>query len=157
MPDPVYCPEESVTRAQMAVFLLKSIYGYTYMPPAIGSSTGFADVHLDQWAAPWIKQLALEGITNGCGSGNYCPNVNVTRSQMAVFLLKARYGSSYSPDNVGTNTFYDVPADHWAFAFIQQLVMDGITSGCGGNNYCPEVEVTRAQMAIFLLKTFNLH
>ncbi|KXK11833.1 MAG: hypothetical protein UZ14_CFX002002617, partial [Chloroflexi bacterium OLB14] len=26
------------------------------------------------WAEDWIEQLAIEGITSGCGNGNYCPN-----------------------------------------------------------------------------------
>ena len=69
----------------------------SYTPPAVGSSTGFIDVETYYWAAAWIKQLAAEGITGGCGSGNYCPEAAVTRAQMAVFLLKAKHGSSYAP------------------------------------------------------------
>jgi hypothetical protein len=38
--------------------------------------------------ADWIEQLAAEGITGGCGGGNYCPNGASTRGQMAVFLTK---------------------------------------------------------------------
>jgi hypothetical protein len=73
----------------MAVFLLRSKYGSSYTPPAIGpTGTGFGDVPDDHWAAPWIKQLAAEGITSGCGGGNYCPATQVTRAQMAVFLVK---------------------------------------------------------------------
>jgi hypothetical protein len=72
----------------MAIFLLKAKYGASYSPPAVGSSTGFGDVPTDHWAAKWIKQLAAEGITGGCGSGNYCPDTAVTRAQMAVFLVK---------------------------------------------------------------------
>jgi Tol biopolymer transport system component len=153
----IYCPDNSVTRAQMAIFLLKGIHGSSYAPPAVGGSTGFGDVATDYWAAAWIKQLAAEGITGGCGGGNYCPDNTVTRAQMAVFLLKAKNGSSYSPPAVGGSTgFGDVATDYWAAAFIKQLVADGITSGCGGGNYCPENPVTRAQMAVFLVKAFNL-
>jgi hypothetical protein len=72
----------------MAVFLLRSKYGAAYTPPAVGSSTGFGDVATDYWSAAWIKQLVTEGITAGCGSGNYCPEAPVTRAQMAVFLVK---------------------------------------------------------------------
>jgi hypothetical protein len=76
---------------------------------------------------------------------------------MAVFLLKAKHGGSYTPPDVGTGTgFTDVPADYWAAAFIKQLVAEGITVGCGGGNYCPEAPVTRAQMAVFLVRTFDL-
>ena len=153
----MYCPEATVTRAQMAVFLERGIHGSSYTPPAVGSSTGFGDVPLDYWAAAWIKQLAADGITSGCGGGNYCPEEAVNRAQMAVFLLRAKYGASYNPPAVGTGTgFGDVPANHWAAAWIKQLVNEGITAGCGNANYCPEVLVTRAQMAVFLVRTFSL-
>jgi hypothetical protein len=152
-----YCPESPVTRDQMAVFLLRGIHGSSYNPPAVGGSTGFGDVPITHWAAAWIKQLAAEGITGGCGSGNYCPAGAVTRDQMAVFLLKAKYGPSYSPPSVGGSTgFSDVPATHWAAAWIKQLAAEGITGGCGAGTYCPGSPVTRAQMAVFLVRTFNL-
>ena len=150
-----YCPENMVTRAQMAVFLLKGVHGSGYTPPAVGSSTGFADVPVTYWAAAWIKQLAVEGITGGCGGGNYCPEGNVTRAQMAVFLLKAKHGTAYVPP-AATGLFADVPIGYWARNWIEQLAVEGITAGCGGGNYCPESNVTRAQMAVFLVKTFNL-
>ena len=72
----------------MAVFLLRSEHGASYSPPAVGVSTGFNDVSPAYWAAAWIKQLVTEGITAGCGNGNYCPESPVTRSQMAVFLVR---------------------------------------------------------------------
>jgi hypothetical protein len=152
-----YCPDAIVSRAQMAVFLLRSLHGSTYTPPALGDGAGFGDVPDDHWAAAWIKQLVTEGITSGCGSGNYCPEQTLTRAQIAVFLLRAKYGSGYAPPVVGAETgIGDVPVDHWAAAWIKQLVAEGITAGCGGGDYCPEAPVTRAQMAVFLVRTFNL-
>jgi uncharacterized delta-60 repeat protein len=152
-----YCPEQTVTRAQMAVFLLRGRHGSSYTPPAVGSATGFGDVPPDYWAAGFIKQLAVEGITSGCGGGNYCPEAPVTRAQMAVFLLRSKYGASYTPPAVGSGTgFGDVPPSYWAAAFVKQLVTEGITAGCGAGNYCPESPVTRAQMAVFLVRTFSL-
>ncbi len=44
------------------------------------------------WAADWIEQLAAEEISygaHGCSSGNYCPENNVTRAEMAGMLLRA--------------------------------------------------------------------
>ena len=49
----------------------------------------FTDVPVGSFAADWIEQLAIEGITSGCGGGNYCPDSDVTRDQMAVFLVRA--------------------------------------------------------------------
>jgi len=153
----IYCPEATVTRAQMAVFLLRGIHGSSYNPPAVGASTGFGDVQPTYWAGAWIKQLVIEGITAGCGNGNYCPESPVTRAQMAVFLLRGSHGSSYNPPAVGAGTgFGDVQPTYWAGAWIKQLVTEGITAGCGNGNYCPESPVTRAQMAVFLVRTFNL-
>ena len=154
-PSLLYCPESGVTRAQMAIFLLKGIHGSGYVPPAVDAGTGFTDVPVDYWAAAWIKQLAIEGITSGCGDGNYCPETTVTRAQMSIFLLKAKYSSAYTPPNP-IGVFTDVPVGYWADKWIEQLAVEGITSGCGAGTYCPDNSVTRAQMAVFLVKTFNL-
>ncbi|RPJ60732.1 MAG: S-layer homology domain-containing protein [Acidobacteria bacterium] len=147
-----YCPDQPVTRAQMAIFLEKAIRGSDFSPsPAIGV---FGDVPPTHWAGGWIERLAADGITAGCGDGNFCPDLAVTRSQMAVFLLKATHGSSYAPPGQ-TGVFSDVPIGHWAGAWIEQLANEGITVGCGSGTFCPDAPVTRGQMAVFLTKTFG--
>ena len=149
----IYCPDNTVTRAEMAIFLLRGMHRSSYTPPAVGEDTGFEDVPVTHWAAAWIKQLAAEGITGGCGLGIYCPENRVTRAEMAIFLLRAEHGSSYAPPDVGDDTgFGDVPITHWAAAWIKQLAAEGITGGCGTGNYCPDNRVTRAEMAVFLMR-----
>jgi len=150
----IYCPDAEVTRAQMAVFLLRGIHGSTYSPPA-ATGTVFGDVPPTYWAAGWIEQLAHEGITTGCGVESYCPDSMVTRAQMAVFLLRSEHGSSYLPASA-TGIFSDVPVSYWAADWIEQLSRETITSGCGVGIYCPDSPVTRAQMAVFLVRTFKL-
>ncbi|MGH9380102.1 MAG: proprotein convertase P-domain-containing protein [Thermoanaerobaculia bacterium] len=81
-----YCADDSVTRAQAAVFLLKTLEGSQYVPPAC--SGVFADVPCPSLFANWVEDLAGRGITAGCGGGNYCPAGPVTRDQIAVFLTK---------------------------------------------------------------------
>ena len=149
-----YCPDSSVTRAQMAVFLERGMKGSNYRPPAATGGV-FLDIAAGDFAASFIEQLAADGITAGCGNNNYCPDATVTRDQMAVFLLRAKYGSSHSPP-AATGVFADVPANHWAASWIEQLAAEGITAGCGGGNYCPGTEVTRDQMAVFLVRVFAL-
>jgi hypothetical protein len=152
-----YCPNTAVTRDQMAVFLLKGMHGPGFTPPAVGASTGFSDVPVSYWAAAWIKELAAQQITGGCAIGQYCPTSPVTRDQMAVFLLKAKYGFNYTPPAVGSSTgFNDVPVNHWAAAWIKQLAAESITGGCGTGLYCPGNPVNRAEMAVFLVRTFSL-
>ena len=149
-----YCPGDQVSRAQMAVFLERGINGSDFVPPAATGQV-FNDVGAGDFAASFIEQLAADGITAGCGNGNYCPDAEVTRDQMAVFLLRAKYGSGYSPPSP-SGVFGDVPANYWAAAWIEQLAAEGITAGCGGGDYCPAEPVTRDQMAVFLVRTFGL-
>jgi hypothetical protein len=152
-----YCPSALITRDQMAVFLLRAKHGSNYVPPeAIGV---FEDVDPNYWAADWIEQLAAEGITTGCSLTPllYCPTMAVTRDQMSVFLLRAKYGSSYVPPEA-TGVFQDVPLDYWAAAWIEQLAAEGVTGGCNTSplQYCPSNPVSRDQMAVFLMRNFNL-
>jgi hypothetical protein len=70
----------------MAVFLLKTKYGSTYVPPPCNGD--FDDVPCPSTFADWIEQLAEEQITGGCGGNNYCPLNPNTRGQMAVFITK---------------------------------------------------------------------
>jgi cysteine-rich repeat protein len=152
-----YCPTNPVTRAQMAVFLLKAKNGSGYLPPAC-TGTVFTDVPCTGGPFdPWIEDLAGRGITGGCGGGNYCPTASVSRAQMSVFLLKTDQGAGYAPPPCTGTVFLDVPCQGGAFdPWIEDIAARGITGGCGGNNYCPDNAVTRAQMAVFLTKTFNL-
>jgi hypothetical protein len=128
--------------------------GSDYVPPP-ATGTVFGDVGAGDFAANFIEQLAADGITSGCGGGNFCPDAVVTRDQMAVFLLRAKYGAGYSPP-AASGTFDDVAPGRFAAAWIEQLAVEGITSGCGNNNYCPGANVTRDQMAVFLVRTFGL-
>jgi hypothetical protein len=148
-----YCPGSPVTRAQMAVFLLKAEHGAAYVPPACAGI--FGDVPCPSQYANWIERLSAEGITAGCGGGNYCPDNPVTRAQMAVFLLKAEHGSAYAPPACA-GIFGDVACPSLYANWIERLSAEGITAGCGGGNYCPGNPTARGPMATFLVKTFNL-
>jgi cysteine-rich repeat protein len=150
-----YCPANSVTRAQMAVFLMKSEHGSAYVPPACSGI--FPDVTCPSAFADYIEQLFNEGITSGCGGGNYCPDNPVTRRQMAVFLLKTKEGSSYMPPPA-TGIFGDVPSTDTFAPWIEELYHRNVTGGCQTAPllYCPDNPNTRGQMAVFLVKTFGL-
>ncbi|MEX0879455.1 MAG: S-layer homology domain-containing protein [Thermoanaerobaculia bacterium] len=149
----LYGVNDNTLRQQMAVFLLKAKHGLCYSPP--GCTGVFGDVPCPSTFADWIEALAAEGITGGCGGGNYCPQNPVRRDQMAVFLLKAEHGSAYAPPSC-TGVFADVPCPGVFADWIEQLAAELITGGCGGGNYCPLNPNTRGQMAVFIVKTFGL-
>ena len=150
-----FCPSAPVKRSQMAVFLLKAEHGVAYAPPPAAGNV-FSDVPASAFAAAWIERLKAEGITTGCGNGQYCPNASVKRSQMAVFLLKTDLGASYAPRPATGTVFTDVGKTSFAAAWIEDLHARGITSGCGNGKYCPKGVASRGQMAAFLVATFSL-
>jgi hypothetical protein len=155
----LYCRDAAVTRAQMAVFLLKGKYGAAYVPPAC-TGLVFTDVPCSGGIFdPWIEDLAAREITGGCGGGAYCPGAAVTRAQMAPFLLKTDLGSAYAPPACTGTVFDDVPCSGGIFdPWIEDLASRGITGGCSAAPplYCPDNPNTRGQMAVFLMITFEL-
>jgi hypothetical protein len=153
-PNGTYGPDNSVTRAEMAVFLKKGIHGSSYTPPALNGSHPFNDL-AGHWAEAWMEELYDEGMTSGYPDGTYRPENQVTRAEMAVFLLKAKQGSSYIAPAPAGGSFSDV-AGHWAEAWIEQLKEEGITSGYPDGTFRPENPVTRAEMAVFLVRAFDL-
>ena len=149
-----YCPGDNVTRAQMAIFIIRSVMGgdnFSY-----STTPYFTDVPSAAFGFAWIQKMYELGITTGCGSNNYCPNDNVTRDQMAVFIIRARYGAKAAFTSPPAPVFSDVPSSEPYFPWIQRLAMDGITAGCGNGQYCPAAPVIRADMAIFIIRgAFN--
>ena len=158
----IYCPESAVTRAALAVFLLRAEHGPAYEPPP--ATHTFADMPVagKEWMEPWVDQFYAEGLTTGCGTGPliYCPESPVLRGAMAVFLLRAIHGSGYTPP-AASGVFADVPVagKEWMEPWIIQFYNEGITTGCGTAPliYCPENSVTRAAMAVFIDRAYSLY
>ncbi|MEP6994949.1 MAG: right-handed parallel beta-helix repeat-containing protein [Acidobacteriota bacterium] len=113
----------------------------------------FLDVPPSNTYHDFVNTVARNEITVGCGNGNYCGGTDIKRSQMAVFLLKSKFGSTHIPPPATGTVFGDVGAGDFAAAWIEELAALGISTGCGGGNYCPDAPVRRDEMAVFLLKT----
>jgi hypothetical protein len=95
-------------------------------------------------AGIFLALLGFGPATTGFAQGT-------TRGEMTVALAQAL--SIQPPACVpGSEMFNDVPADSPFCPFIEELARRGITGGCGGGNYCPSAFVSRAQMAVFLVK-----
>jgi glucose/arabinose dehydrogenase len=116
-------------------------------------TTKFLDVPYGYWARRHIDAVANAGVSSGCGSRLFCPETPISRAQMAVFLLRAKEGASYVPPAPTGTIFTDVPMSAFAAAWIEQLAARGISAGCGAGAYCPGAAATRAQTAVFLLRT----
>lgn len=141
----LFCPEDSVTRGQMAAFLVRAL-----SLPAAPSADWFEDDDGSVFEEN-IDRLAAAGITKGCNppaNTMFCPDQPVTRAQMATFLVRAlelTRGSNidwFSDDDDSVHT-----------ANINLLRAAGITFGCNPpteDHFCPDAEVTRQEMAAFL-------
>ncbi|MFY9549541.1 MAG: carboxypeptidase regulatory-like domain-containing protein [Thermoanaerobaculia bacterium] len=148
-----FCPSGVVTRADMAGYLWRAINGPLVSPPVYQNI--FADVSFNDYNAFYIQGIFNLGITAGCGGGNYCPNAPNTRAQMAVFIWKGQHGQAPPPACSGI--FADVPCPGgFAVDYIEGLFNEGVTAGCGGGNFCPNANITNGQMAVFLVKGFNI-
>jgi hypothetical protein len=140
-----YCPDDPVTRAQMAAFLARALE----LPPA--GTSPFSDDDGSTFEAD-ITRIAAAGITRGCNppaNDQYCPGRIVTRAQMAAFLVRALDLPSGTPgtftDDNGTTFELDIEA----------LAASGITRGCNpptNDRYCPGRAVSRGEMAAFLYR-----
>lgn len=142
----LYCPGRGVTRAEMAVFLLRAL-GET-IPPA-GSGIVFPDVAAGSWYAGAVERLAALGVTAGYADGTFGPGRVVTRGEMAVFLTRALPTLTPVP---AAGIFADVAPSAWYASAAEGLAAAGVTAGCRAAplSYCPADPVLRDQMATFL-------
>ncbi len=139
-----FCPDQSVTRGQMAAFLVRAL------SLTASGSHQFTDDDNSVFEDD-IEKLAEAGITLGCNpptNTHFCPDSAVTRGQMAAFLVRALSLT----DDGGGNNFSDDNGSVFE-ADIAKLAAAGITLGCNpptNSHYCPDDAVTRGQMAAFL-------
>jgi hypothetical protein len=144
-----FCPDDNVTRAQMAVFLMRAAMGPLWVPPpAIGL---FPDVPASDPFAPWIEAVVQRGAVGSCSNLGmlYCPAGAATRAEMAGFVLRAEHTGAYVPPPASW-FFVDVPPGDDQ-PWIDQFYREKFTGGCSAMplSYCPMPNVTRGQMAAF--------
>lgn len=148
-----FCPNDPVTREQMAAFIMRALGEFNPPTPV---TQRFTDVPPTNQFYNFVDRMAALNITLGCGGSNYCPASPVLREQMAAFLVRA-VGES-NPPNPASQRFNDVPSSNQFYNFIDRMAVLNITQGCSfaPPMYCPGSSVTRGQMAAFLVRAFNL-
>ena len=146
-----FCPDEAVTREQMAASSSGRLATLTRQYPRCSASSmcpqRISSMHsLTSWQLDRSHWDARRGL--------YCPANPVTREQMAAFMIRAL--GEFNPPTPGSQRFLDVPPSNTFYNFIDRMAVLQITLGCGGGNYCPADQVTRGQMAAFLVRAFDL-
>ena len=138
-----YCPDDTVTRAQIATFLTRALN-----LPATGND--YFDDDNDSTHQDNINRLAQTKITLGCAPDSYCPDDTVTRAQIATFLTRALNLPATG------NDYFDDDNDSTHQDNINRLAQTKITLGCAPDSYCPDDTVPRAQIATFLYRARDL-
>lgn len=141
----MYCPDDPVTRAQMASFLARALDLPDTSVDYFGDDEG--SPHEDN-----INRIAEAGVTLGVEEGVFEPNGWVPRDQMASFLARALQLQSSGIDHFDDDDG-NVHEDN-----INIIAEAGISLGCDdeGLEYCPDNQVSRAQMASFLGRALEL-
>ncbi len=154
-----YRPEETVNRAQMAVYISRALVGGDANVPPGPAIPSFPDVPAGYWAYRYIEYAKTASIVHGYRDG-YHPEETVNRAQMAVYVARAIVNptgdaglAGYTPPS--TPTFPDVPTDFWAYKYIEYCKAQGVVGGYG-DGYRPGEPVTRAQMAVYVARAFQL-
>ncbi|MET0697652.1 MAG: hypothetical protein ABWZ58_09505, partial [Acidimicrobiia bacterium] len=141
-----YCPENLVTRGQMAVFLTRALD-----PPQ--TSTDFFVDDEGAFYEDAANRMAAVGITTGCAPNRYCGEQQIPRGQMAAMLSRG-----LDLPAADTDSFVDDEASEFEGA-INRVAAAGITFGCNppnNNRFCPIDSVTRGQMAGFIRRSMDL-
>jgi hypothetical protein len=132
-----FCPTADVSRGQMAAFLRRALD----LPAT--TTDFFTDDNGNTFETD-INRLAASGITKGCTATTFCPKANVTRGQMAAFLVRALNLPTTTTDFFTDDNGSTFESD------INRLAASGITKGCTATTFCPKDNVSRGQMAAFL-------
>ncbi|MEM9200634.1 MAG: S-layer homology domain-containing protein [Actinomycetota bacterium] len=146
-----YCPEESVTREQMASFMARFWRLFGSCPV---SGPTFEDLPSWSFAYAEASCVAAIGVTSGTTPTTYDPNGKVTREQMAAFLSRLWRALGLTCPT-GEMPFNDVSATSFARNDIVCIAELGITTGTTPTTYAPSDSVSRAQMAAFLDRLFR--
>ncbi len=141
----------AITVVAMLVALLVPAVAATALPPGGTFNDDDGNIHEGN-----IEAIAAAGITSGCNppvSDRYCPTRNVTRGEMAAFLVRA-LGLT---DTGGKDWFKDDNGSPFE-GDINRIAAAGISKGCNppaNDRFCPTSTVTRGQMAAFLVRAYG--
>jgi hypothetical protein len=182
-----YCPAAKTPRSQMAIFVARALAGGGANVPVSGNVGGqpyncvsggtslFTDVQPMDNFCKSVHYIYGQNVTSGCGTGLYCPDDNVTRAEMAMFIARALFvangggpvpetygpdpvtGLSYSCDAAAPDLhFDDVTTSDIYCKHAHYLWARAIVSGCSADEYCPTPDIRRDEMAKFIANAFGL-
>jgi hypothetical protein len=154
----IYCPDQTMNRAESAVFVERGIHGSDVVPLDPPASL-FDDLESGNWALKWANGLYEDGFTAGCGTAPliYCPWQGHTRVEGAVFYLRMLHGNDYvPPDPIGV--FSDLPIDHWGTKWAEAAFTAGLIPACKESplQFCAHGPLDRGLAATMMVRAKNI-
>lgn len=149
-----YCPDDSLTRAEEAVFVERGFRSAGYEPPPATTQI-FVDVDPSvDWFADWVTMLYEDGLTAGCATDPlaFCPLQGNTIAEGSVFMLKIKYGAEYVPPQPA-GIFADVTAGSWYEPWVEAAYNADILVPCQIEPEllaCPQ-ELLRRDVAAYMM------
>ena len=153
----LYCPDGSVQRWQMAIFLVR-LWPMSGFDAPSNVDQGFTDIgELNEFTQGSINILAQLGFTSGTSPTTFDPNGVVTRWQMAIFLARVVERAGIALPDGSDQGFVDLDGilDSARLA-INQIKQLGITAGTSATTFGPENAVRRDEMGTFLARTMEM-
>jgi hypothetical protein len=146
----LFSPNTPITLGMIVTIL----YCMAGNPDVSGLPNPFTDVAGGKYYTDAVKWAAANGIVSGYGKGNYGPEDNITREQLAVILINYEKFSGKIPlDVLMDREFADWnDISGWARDAVNRLTIQGIISGKPGNLFDPAGEATRAEVATMLTR-----
>ena len=150
-----YCPEDSITRQQMAAFLHRAATHRSGAEPAATDAPTLNDVEEDSRHRRYAQWAVTAGIMQA-PEGQFNPGGTVTRADMAEMITAAF--DHIIPPAAAQDIFADMTGQpDTATRAAEALRTAGITAGCSTSplRFCPDRPVTRAQMASFFARALS--
>jgi hypothetical protein len=154
-----YCPEQAMTRAESAVFIVRGVHGGGYLPDQPDHAV-FNDVPLGEWFAKWSHRLWEDGYTAGCTTTplGFCPLAAHTRAEATAFFIRMLKGKDYLPSEPTEQIYEDVPLGIWYSKWVAAAHREGLLQDCEDpenrmdNLFRPEQDLTRAEAACMMVR-----
>lgn len=145
--DGTFNPGGTLSREHAAVILSRAFL----LAPVDEAKISFSDVPKTHRYYSEIAAIANANIVGGYSDGTFNPKGQLTRSQMAMILVKA-----YKLQGESEKKFIDVSPQHGAYVPIHILANHGITTGNEKGEFMPGKPVNRAQFSAFLYRSIQL-
>lgn len=139
------------------VVILGLLVASVAMPPVAPVAQGYLSDLTGHWAATLVSALEARGVVGGDPQGRFAPEESLTRAQMAkLFAAGLGYEAEARELQKHASRYSDLPAWHWGRGYVEVASELGIANGFPGGEFRPDEPVTRAQLAMFAIRSSGL-